>query len=513
MNEQIVILDFGSQYTQVIARRIRECNVYSTILRFDTPAVKIAALKPKGIILSGGPSSVYAKDAPLPDKTIFSLGVPVLGICFGVQLLAQFLGGRVEKGQKREYGKGMLKVKDSSCALFSNLPRQLQVWNSHGDKLTKLPRGFKPVAVTENSPFAAIENRALRIFGLQFHPEVIHTPRGKEILANFVHQICGCGKSWTMRNYVEQAVAEICRRVGGEKVILGLSGGVDSSVAAALLHKAIGSQLTCIFVNNGVLRARESEVVQEVFGRNFKIKLQYEDASKLFLKRLKGVIDPERKRKIIGKTFIEVFQAATNRAGKAKFLAQGTLYPDVIESVPIGGNPAAMIKSHHNVGGLPKKMKLQLVEPLKCLFKDEVRLLGLELGLPKEIVYRQPFPGPGLAVRCLGEVTPEKLKVLRRADAIIVEEMKASGLYYKTWQTFGVLLPVRSVGVQGDERTYDWTLVIRAVESQDGMTADWVKLPYDLLEKISLRITNEVRGLNRVVLDLTSKPPGTIEWE
>jgi GMP synthase (glutamine-hydrolysing) len=513
MNEQIVILDFGSQYTQVIARRIRECNVYSTILRFDTPAVKIAALKPKGIILSGGPSSVYAKDAPLPDKTIFSLGVPVLGICFGVQLFAQYLGGKVEKGQKREYGKGTLRVKDSSCALFQGLPEQLQVWNSHGDKLTKLPRGFKPVAVTENSPFAAIENRAQKLFGLQFHPEVVHTPRGSEIISNFVHKICGCGKSWTMRNYVEQSVAEIRRRVGREEVILGLSGGVDSSVAAALLHKAIGKQLTCIFVNNGVLRAREAEVVQEVFGKHFKIKLQYEDASELFLKRLKGVTDPERKRKIIGRTFIEVFQAATNRAGKAKFLAQGTLYPDVIESVPIGGNPAAMIKSHHNVGGLPKKMKLQLVEPLKCLFKDEVRLLGLELGLPKEIVYRQPFPGPGLAVRCLGEVTPGKLQVLRRADAIIVEEMKASGLYYKTWQTFGVLLPVRSVGVQGDERTYDWTLVIRAVESQDGMTADWVKLPYDLLEKISLRITNEVRGLNRVVLDLTSKPPGTIEWE
>ena len=513
MNEQIVILDFGSQYTQVIARRIRECNVYSTIVRFDTPAAKIAALAPKGIILSGGPSSVYAKDAPLPDKAIFSLGVPVLGICFGVQLFAQFLGGRVEKGQKREYGKGMLTVKDSTCALFSKLPRSLQVWNSHGDKLTKLPRGFKPVAVTENSPFAAIENRAQKLFGLQFHPGVVHTPRGREIISNFVHKICGCGRGWTMRNYVEQAVAEIRRQVGGGKVVLGLSGGVDSSVAAALLHKAIGGQLTCIFVNNGLLRAREAETVQEVFGRNFKMKLQYEDASKLFLKGLKGVTDPERKRKIIGRTFIEVFQAATRRAGRAKFLAQGTLYPDVIESVPIGGNPAAMIKSHHNVGGLPKTMKFQLVEPLKCLFKDEVRLLGLELGLPKEIVYRQPFPGPGLAVRCLGEVTPEKLQVLRRADAIVVEEMKMSGLYYKTWQTFAVLLPVRSVGVQGDERTYDWTLAIRAVESQDGMTADWVKLPYDLLEKISLRITNEVRGLNRVVLDLTSKPPGTIEWE
>jgi GMP synthase (glutamine-hydrolysing) len=513
MKEQIVILDFGSQYTQVIARRIRECNVYSQILRYDTPAVKIAALKPRGIILSGGPSSVYAKDTPLPDKNIFALGVPVLGICFGVQLLAQFLGGKVEKGQKREYGKGTLTIKDKTCALFSNLPTSLQVWNSHGDKLTKLPRGFKPVAVTDNSPFAAIENRAQKLFGLQFHPEVVHTPRGKEILSNFVHGICGCGKSWTMRNYVEQAVEEIRKQVSGEKVILGLSGGVDSSVAAALLHKAVGDRLTCIFVNNGLLRAREAEVVQEVFGRHFHIKLQYEDASKLFLNRLKSVTDPERKRKIIGKTFIEVFDAATKRAGKAKFLAQGTLYPDVIESVPIAGNPAAMIKSHHNVGGLPKKMKFRLVEPLKCLFKDEVRQLGLELGLPKEIVFRQPFPGPGLAVRCLGEVTPGKLQVLRRADAIVVEEVKAAGIYYKTWQTFAVLLPVRSVGVQGDERTYDWTLAIRAVESQDGMTADWVKLPYELLEKISLRITNEVRGLNRVVLDLTSKPPGTIEWE
>ncbi len=513
MNEQIVILDFGSQYTQVIARRIRECNVYSVILRYDTPAAEIAALKPRGIILSGGPSSVYAPDAPLPDKNIFALGVPMLGICYGVQLFAQFLGGRVEKGQKREYGKATLVIRDAGCALFRHLPKKLQVWNSHGDKLTRLPQGFKPVAVTDNSEFAAIEDGARRFFGLQFHPEVVHTPRGSDIIANFVHGVCCCGKSWTMRRYVDQAIEAIRQQVGGEKVILGLSGGVDSSVAAALLHKAIGPQLTCIFVNNGVLRAREAEVVREVFGKHFHIKLQYEDASKLFLQRLKGVTDPERKRKIIGRTFIEVFQTATKKAGKAKFLAQGTLYPDVIESVPIGGNPAAMIKSHHNVGGLPKKMKFALVEPLKCLFKDEVRRLGLELGLPKEIVLRQPFPGPGLAVRCLGEVTPEKLQVLRRADAIVVEEMKAAGLYYKTWQTFAVLLPVRSVGVQGDERTYDWTLAIRAVESQDGMTADWVRLPYNLLEKISLRITNEVRGLNRVVLDLTSKPPGTIEWE
>jgi GMP synthase (glutamine-hydrolysing) len=513
MNEQIILLDFGSQYTQVIARRIRECNVYSQILRFDTPAAEIARLKPKGIILSGGPSSVYAKDAPLPDKNIFDLGVPVLGICFGVQLFAQFLGGRVEKGLKREYGKGTLTVKDSSCALFNKLPKSLQVWNSHGDKLTKLPHGFKPVAVTENSEYAAIENRARKFFGLQFHPEVVHTPRGSEIISNFVHRICGCGKGWTMRSYLEQAVEEIRAQVGKEHVVLGLSGGVDSSVAAALLHKAIGAQLTCIFVNNGLLRAREAEVVQEVFGRHFKLKLQYENCAKQFLDKLKGVTDPERKRKIIGKTFIDVFQAATQRAGKAKFLAQGTLYPDVIESVPIAGNPAAMIKSHHNVGGLPKNMKFQLVEPLKCLFKDEVRLLGLELGLPKEIVYRQPFPGPGLAVRVLGEVTPARCQILRNADAIVVEEMKAAGLYYKIWQSFAVLLPVRSVGVMGDERTYDYTIAIRAVESQDGMTADWVKLPYDLLEKLASRIINEVKGVNRCVLDITSKPPGTIEWE
>lgn len=513
MNEQIVILDFGSQYTQVIARRVRECNVYSTIIPFNTPAAEIARLKPSGIILSGGPSSVYAPKAPLPDKTVFELGVPILGVCFGVQLFAHFLGGKVEKGLKREYGKGTLSVKDVSCALFAKLPKSLQVWNSHGDKLTKIPNGFKPVAVTENSEYAAIENRAKKFFGLQFHPEVAHTPRGKEIISNFVHGVCGCGKSWTMRNYVDQAVEEIRAQVGKEHVILGLSGGVDSSVAAALLHKAIGDQLTCIFVNNGLLRAKEAEVVQNVFARSFNIKLQYEDASKLFLDKLKGVTDPEKKRKVIGKTFIEVFNDAMKRVGKAKFLAQGTLYPDVIESVPIAGNPAALIKSHHNVGGLPKGMKFKLVEPLKNLFKDEVRLLGEELGVPKDIVWRQPFPGPGLGVRILGEVTPSRCEILRNADAIVVEEMKASGLYYKIWQSFAVLLPVRSVGVMGDERTYDYTIAIRAVESQDGMTADWVKLPYDLLEKLASRIINEVKGVNRCVFDITSKPPGTIEWE
>jgi GMP synthase (glutamine-hydrolysing) len=513
MTEQIVILDFGSQYTQVIARRIRECNVYSVILSYDTPAAELAALQPKALILSGGPASVYAKDAPLPDPDIFDLGIPVLGICYGLQVLAQFLGGKVEPGLKREFGKGTLRVIDSFCPLFANLPETLQVWNSHGDKITRLPKGFKSVAVTENSDHAAFENAEKKMFGLQFHPEVAHTPRGKEIIANFVHNICGCGKEWTMHRYIDQAVETIRSKVGGERVILGLSGGVDSSVAAALLHKAIGNQLTCIFVNNGLLRGGEPEVVREVFVRHFKVKLQYENASRLFLRRLKGVTEPERKRKIIGRTFIEVFDTAARRAGKARFLAQGTLYPDVIESVPIAGNPAAMIKSHHNVGGLPRKMRFELVEPLKCLFKDEVRELGLELGLPREIVLRQPFPGPGLAVRILGEVTPPRLQILRNADTIVVEEMKTTGWYYKIWQSFAVLLPVRSVGVMGDERTYDYTIAIRAVDSQDGMTADWVKLPPDLLERLATRIINEVKGVNRVCFDITSKPPGTIEWE
>jgi len=513
MIEQIVILDFGSQYTQVIARRIRECQVYSTILPYDTPAAELARLQPRGLILSGGPASVYDPRAPLPDRGIFTLGVPILGICYGVQLFGQFLGGKVEPGDKREYGKGTLTVTDRSCALFHKLPATLQVWNSHGDKLTRLPAGFRPVARTENSEYAAIADARRRFYGIQFHPEVVHTPRGREVLGNFVHGICGCGRHWTMRNYIDQAVEEIRARVGSERVILGLSGGVDSSVAAALLHKAIGDQLTCIFVNNGVLRAREAEVVREVFGRHFHIRLHYANAAPLFLRRLAGVTDPERKRKIIGRTFIEVFEDALRHVGRAKFLAQGTLYPDVIESVPIGGNPAALIKSHHNVGGLPRRMRLQLVEPLRCLFKDEVRRLGQELGLPDEIVWRQPFPGPGLAVRIIGAVTKRRLDILRRADAIVVEEMKTSGWYHKIWQSFAVLLPVKSVGVMGDERTYDYTIAVRAVESQDGMTADWVRLPYPLLERLANRIINEVKGVNRCVFDITSKPPGTIEWE
>ena len=513
MIEQIVILDFGSQYTQVIARRIRECNVYSSILPYNATAAEIKAVNPKGIILSGGPASVYSAKAPLPDKEIFKLGLPVLGICYGLQVEAQYLGGKVERSDKREYGKGTLKITDPSCPLFQGLPAETQVWNSHGDKMTALPKGFKAVAVTENSPYAAVEDRARRFYGLQFHPEVVHSLKGREVIANFVHRICGCQKTWTMRNYIDQAVDEIRAQVGKDRVILGLSGGVDSSVAAALLHKALGDQLTCIFVNNGLLRAREADIVQEVFGRNFKVKLLYVNASKVFLDGLRKVTDPERKRKIIGKTFIDVFDQATKRAGAAKFLAQGTLYPDVIESVPIAGNPAAMIKSHHNVGGLPKRMKFKLVEPLRRLFKDEVRTLGTELGLPDEIILRQPFPGPGLAVRILGEVTAKRLEILRNADAIVVEHMKQTGWYTKTWQSFAVLLPVRSVGVMGDERTYDYTIALRIVDSQDGMTADWVKLPYEMLETMSSRIINEVKGVNRVCYDISSKPPATIEWE
>jgi GMP synthase (glutamine-hydrolysing) len=513
MAEQIVILDFGSQYTQVIARRIRECNVYSVILPFDTAAAEIAAYKPRGIILSGGPSSVYAETAPHPDPGIFKLKVPVLGICYGLQLMAHFLKGKVESSAEREYGKGTLTVSDKTCPLFKKLGKSLQVWNSHGDRLTKLPAGFKSVATTRNSSFAAIENRAKKMYGLQFHPEVVHTPKGMQIIENYVHGVCGCGRSWTMEGYIERAVEEIKQQVGDAEVILGLSGGVDSSVTAALLHKAIGDQLTCIFVDNGLLRANEVEAVQNLFATHFKIRLKTARSATEFLKGLKGVTNPEKKRKIIGGTFIDVFQRASKKIKNARFRAQGTLYPDVIESVPIDGNPAALIKSHHNVGGLPKKMKLELVEPLKCLFKDEVRELGLALDMPAEMIHRQPFPGPGLAVRILGEVTKARCDILRKADSIVIHEMKASGWYYKVWQSFAVLLPVRSVGVMGDERTYEDTIAIRVVESRDGMTADWVKLPAELLETMSNRIINEVKGVNRVCLDISSKPPATIEWE
>ncbi len=515
---RIVILDFGSQYTQVIARRIRECQVYSQIVPFDTPAKKIEAMQPDGLILSGGPASVYGKDAPQPDTAIFELGVPILGICYGVQLMAHHLGGKVEHSTHREYGSGLLNLEDRECALFHNLPAVLDIWNSHGDRITKLPRGFRAIGRTDHSPYAVVAHAKKKFYGLQFHPEVVHTPRGKEILANFVYQICGCKMDWTMGSFIDQICGQVREQVGKDHVILGLSGGVDSSVAAALLHKAIGDQLTCVFVNNGLLRSNEAETVQRVFGDNFHVKLKYVNASARFLKKLKGVTAPERKRKIIGNEFIRVFDDAVvslSRGEKMKFrwLAQGTLYPDVIESVAIAGNPAALIKSHHNVGGLPKKMKLKLVEPLRELFKDEVREVGAQLGLPKEIVQRQPFPGPGLAVRILGAITRERLRILREADAIVVAEMKASDWYYRVWQSFAVLLPVKSVGVMGDERTYENTIALRIVESQDGMTADWVRLPFEMLARISTRIINEVKGVNRVCYDISSKPPATIEWE
>ena len=514
---KIVILDFGSQYTQVIARRVRECQVYSQIMRFDVPAAEIAASGAMGIILSGGPASVYGKKAPHSDAKLFELGLPVLGICYGMQLMAIQLGGKVENSERREYGAGELRCK-TSCELFRELPETLDVWNSHGDKITKLPKGFHSVGRTGNSDFAAIEQRGKRFYGLQFHPEVAHTPRGKEILQNFLYQICGCKMDWTMGSFIEQTCEEVRNQAGSDHVVLGLSGGVDSSVAAALLHRAIGDQLTCIFVNNGLLRAREADAVRRVFGENFKLRLKYVEASNRFLTRLKGVSDPERKRKIIGNEFVKVFEEATRdltgkKASRFRYLAQGTLYPDVIESVSISGNPSALIKSHHNVGGLPKKMKFKLIEPLRQLFKDEVRQVGLQLGLPKEIVYRQPFPGPGLAVRILGDVTKQRLRILRDADEIVLSEMKASEWYYRVWQSFAVLLPIRTVGVMGDERTYENTIALRVVESQDGMTANWVRLPYDLLGRISSRIINEVKGVNRVCFDISSKPPSTIEWE
>jgi GMP synthase (glutamine-hydrolysing) len=510
--EQIIILDFGSQYTQVIARRIRECQVFSQILRYDTPAGKLAELKPSGIILSGGPCSVYDKKAPQCDAGIWKLGVPILGICYGMQLMAHQLGGKVQPGGKREYGPAEIEI-EKDTTLFREMAYEQQVWMSHGDKVTKLPAGFKTIAKSGNSPFAVIANNDRQMYGLQFHPEVHHTPNGKQVISNFVHGICGCGRNWTMKSFIEHAIEDIRSTVGKDKVVLGLSGGVDSSVAAALIHRAIGDQLICVFVNNGVLRKGEAESVQRVFGEHLHMKLVYADATKVFLAKLRGVTNPERKRKIIGRTFVEVFDKAAHKAGKVKFLAQGTTYPDVIESIPIAGNPAAMIKSHHNVGGLPKRMKLELLEPLRQLFKDEVREVGAQLGLPKEIVWRQPFPGPGLAVRILGEVTPEYISILQEADWIVIDEMKKADLYYKIWQTFAVLLPVKSVGVMGDERTYENAIAIRAVHSVDGMTADWVRLPYDLLARLSTRIINEVKGVNRVCLDISSKPPATIEWE
>ena len=513
MAQTIAVLDFGSQLTQVIARRIRECQVYSKIYHYSTPAAKLREEGVVGIILSGGPQSVYAKTAPHPDPEIFKLGVPVLGICYGVQLMGHFLGGVVAHSKAREYGHGHLTIKKPG-KLFAGLPRKLRIWNSHGDKLTKLPPGFTATAVSDNSPFSGIEDAKRGFYGIQFHPEVFHTERGVDMIRNFLVKVCGAKQDWTTKDFIAHAVADIRAKVGKGRVLLGLSGGVDSSVAAALLHKAIGKQLTCVFVDNGLLRKDERAYVEALYKRNFHIDLRVVDASGLFLKRLKGVTEPETKRKIIGRTFVEVFESTLKKIGRqAEFLGQGTLYPDVIESVSIAGNPASLIKTHHNVGGLPARMKLKLIEPLRELFKDEVRLVGAALGLPKEVVWRQPFPGPGLGVRVMGDITADKLEILRNADAVLQDEMMKSGYYWKVWQSFAVFLPVKTVGVFGDERTYDYVIALRIVESVDAMTADWAKIPHDLLQKISSRITNEVRGVSRVVLDISSKPPATIEWE
>ncbi|QYM79757.1 glutamine-hydrolyzing GMP synthase [Horticoccus luteus] len=512
MPQVIAVLDFGSQLTQVIARRIRECQVYSKIYHYSTPAAQLKAEGVIGLIFSGGPQSVYAKGAPHPDPAVFELGVPILGICYGVQLMGHFLGGEVEKSKAREYGHGELTVRKPG-KLFAGLPRKLRIWNSHGDKLTRLPPGFVATATSDNSPFSGIEDAKRRYYGIQFHPEVFHTERGVDIIRNFLVGVCGAQQDWTTRDFIDHAVDEIRTKVGSSRVILGLSGGVDSSVAAALLHKAIGRQLTCVFVDNGLLRKGEREQVESLYQRNFRVDVRVVDASRTFLRRLKGITEPEQKRKIIGRTFVEVFEKSLKAVGHADFLGQGTLYPDVIESVSIGNNPASLIKTHHNVGGLPARMKLKLIEPLRELFKDEVRAVGAALGLPREVVWRQPFPGPGLGVRVMGDITGAKLDILRNADAILQEEMMSSGYYYKVWQSFCVFLPVQTVGVFGDERTYDYVIALRIVESTDAMTADWAKLPHDLIQKISSRITNEVRGVGRVVLDVSSKPPATIEWE
>jgi len=510
--QPVAVLDFGSQYTQVIARRIRECNVYSKIYPYGVSAEELKRDGIRGIILSGGPSSVLAPKAPLPDKKLFELGLPVLGICYGLQLMGKILGGEVMASKEREYGMGTLSIRKKG-KLFAKVPTTLRVWNSHGDKITKLPAGFEPLASTENSDYAAIHDPKRQFYGMQFHPEVFHSEHGTDIVRNFLYGICGCRGDWKMASFVDEAVREIQETVGDQRVILGLSGGVDSSVAAALIHKAIGNQLTCVFVDNGLLRKNERGRVEEVFKGHFKVDLRVARTGAQFLKALKGVTDPEKKRKIIGKVFIDVFEDAVKKVGDVDYLAQGTLYPDVIESVSIDGNPAATIKSHHNVGGLPKRMRLKLLEPLRQLFKDEVRALGAELGLPHEMIWRHPFPGPGLGVRVIGEINKRNLSILREADHILLSEMKASGWYAKVWQAFCVFLPVRTVGVMGDERTYDNVIALRIVESEDAMTADWAHLPHDFLGKVANRIINEVKGVNRVVLDISSKPPGTIEWE
>jgi GMP synthase (glutamine-hydrolysing) len=513
--QTVVILDFGSQYTQLIARRIREQNVFSVVLPCTVPLSEIQALHPLGIILSGGPSSVYDDDAPVADPAMLTLGVPVLGICYGLHFIVHHMGGKVRSATKREYGHAEVTIEDAATALFAGLPPTLAVWMSHGDEALELPAGFHRIAVTSNA-LAGIANEERRIWAVQFHPEVHHTPLGPQLIKNFLFEICGARGDWTPAHFIESTVASIRTKVGKDHVICGLSGGVDSSVAAMLVHKAIGSQLTCIFVNNGVLRKNEFASVQKNLRDKLGLNIVAVDASQRFLSQLAGVLEPELKRKRIGAEFIAVFDDEAARIAKetggVDWLVQGTLYPDVIESSSVKG-PSQTIKSHHNVGGLPELMKLKLIEPLRDLFKDEVRRIGRDMGMPEDILGRQPFPGPGLAVRILGEVTPERVALLQEADEIVVAEIKAAGLYSSIWQSFAVLLPVMSVGVMGDQRTYAYTAAVRAVHSEDGMTADWTPLPYEVLKRISSRIVNEVRGINRVVYDITSKPPGTIEWE
>ena len=509
-HQTIVVLDFGSQFTQLIARRLRELSVYSEILPFDTTLDEIQRRKPVGIILSGGPKSVSETGAPRCDPRVVSVGVPVLGICYGMQLMTDILGGQVAPAPHREYGLATITI-EPGAPLFAAIPSELRVWASHGDFVKIAPAGFAVTATTANAPVAAMAAPERGLYALLFHPEVAHTDRGLEILRNFAFGVCGCTGDWTMRSFVEEATARIREQVGRGRVVCGLSGGVDSTVAALLIHRAIGDRLTCIFVDNGVLRLDEAAQIRRRFER-LKLSLVFVDASRLFLDRLTGITDPEQKRKIIGATFIDVFEDEAGKVGHFDFLAQGTLYPDVIESVSVIG-PSHVIKSHHNVGGLPDRMRFKLVEPLRQLFKDEVRAVGTELALEDEFVWRQPFPGPGLAVRILGEVTESRLNLVRRADHIVAEEVKRGGYYRRLWQSFAVLLPVQSVGVMGDARTYEYTIAIRAVESRDGMTADWARLPHDLLATISSRIVNEVKGINRVVYDISSKPPSTIEWE
>jgi len=510
--QTILILDFGSQYTQLIARRVRENKVFSKIIPYNTPAKEILAMQPKGLILSGGPASVTEKKSPYPDKKIFKLGLPILGICYGMQVIAETLGGRVRHTKGREYGKTELFI-DENRDLFSHVPGNFTCWASHGDFVKKLPPGFTVSAHTLNTPIAAFSNKKRKIYGTQFHPEVTHTERGQQIISNFLFKTCGCLGRWTMQSFIKDSQENIKKGIGRDKVVLGLSGGVDSSVAALLIHKTIGRNLRCIFIDNGLLRKDEPQQIKKVFRNMYHLNLGYVDRSKKFLFRLKGITDPEEKRKIIGDEFVRVFEEEAAKVKGVKYLAQGTLYPDVIESISSTGSPTSRIKSHHNVGGLPAHMKLKLLEPLRELFKDEVRQIAKELNLPEAIIHRQPFPGPGLAIRIIGEVTPERLQILREVDRRVIDEIRSANLYEQVWQSFAILLPIKSVGVMGDKRTYENVVCLRCVASNDGMTADWVKLPYELLEKISNRIINEVKGVNRVVYDISSKPPATIEWE